>query len=207
MDDITHPPSFPGTTPSEKMKGRLPGQSNQSRSPILGAIRQEPHPQNYSSITPGNSNTSERNQEAVVENPQHEDETDEGEESHDEAHGWFGSRMWAAFRHWERNHLELILENKQSVARDHLGAANIVNELIIANERTYLAWLRTSLSFASVGVAVTQLFRLSTTIQPGVQPAGFAALRRLGRPLGATFIGIAVVVLALGVHRFELRVR
>jgi uncharacterized membrane protein YidH (DUF202 family) len=76
-------------------------------------------------------------------------------------------------------------------------------DLIVANERTYLAWLRTSLSFASIGVAITQLFRLSTTIQPGNPPAGYAELRRLGRPLGATFIGIAVLVLALGVHRFD----
>ncbi|CAG8554276.1 751_t:CDS:2 [Funneliformis mosseae] len=43
----------------------------------------------------------------------------------------------------------LVLENKASVARDHL-----------ANERTFLAWLRTSLSFVGIGVAVTQLFRL-----------------------------------------------
>ena len=59
------------------------------------------------------------------------------------------------------------------------------------------------MSFASIGVAVTQLFRLSTTLQSGAPPQGFAELRRLGRPLGATFIGIAVLVLALGVHRFE----
>lgn len=45
------------------------------------------------------------------------------------------------------------LENKGSVARDHL-----------ALERTFLAWVRTSLTFASLGVAITQLFRLSTSI-------------------------------------------
>ncbi|KAL8290419.1 hypothetical protein RQP46_002677 [Phenoliferia psychrophenolica] len=57
------------------------------------------------------------------------------------------------------------LENKGSVARDHL-----------ANERTYLAWLRTSLSLASIGIAITQLFRLnasavSTDPNPTVQAA------------------------------------
>ncbi|OAX79418.1 hypothetical protein ACJ72_06262, partial [Emergomyces africanus] len=30
--------------------------------------------------------------------------------------------------------------------------------------RTFLAWLRTSLAFASIGIAVTQLFRLNSTI-------------------------------------------
>lgn len=74
--------------------------------------------------------------------------------------------------------------------------------IIVANERTYLAWLRTSLSFASIGVAITQLFRLSTTIQPGQSQGGYSKLRRLGRPLGATFIGIAVLVLLFGVHRY-----
>lgn len=39
------------------------------------------------------------------------------------------------------------LENKGSVARDHL-----------ALERTFLAWLRTSLAFASIGIAITQLY-------------------------------------------------
>ncbi|MBW0501529.1 hypothetical protein O181_041244 [Austropuccinia psidii MF-1] len=42
------------------------------------------------------------------------------------------------------------LENKSSVARDHL-----------ANERTYLAWLRTSLALSASGIAATQLFRLT----------------------------------------------
>lgn len=78
------------------------------------------------------------------------------------------------------------------------------SRLTVANERTYLAWLRTSLSFASIGVAITQLFRLSTTLQPGQTPGGYENLRRLGKPLGATFIGIAILVLLLGVNRYDL---
>jgi uncharacterized membrane protein YidH (DUF202 family) len=156
------------------------------------------------------------------------------------------------------------LENKGSVARDHL-----------ALERTFLAWLRTSLAFASIGIAVTQLFRLNTTIAsrqerrslqtvpfaplvgqalpiellpylqqlaaahtPALQklgptlldqllllpPAGqdtssvilqgvevsstqfderaAERLRHVGKPLGATFLGISILVLFIGFHRY-----
>ena len=146
------------------------------------------------------------------------------------------------------------LENKGSVARDHL-----------ALERTFLAWLRTSLAFASIGIAVTQLFRLNTSIASKSQqlrqeyrlrrksgggnlpfspfvgqsldidhmhevfgygsneeigstlldqlfamaPAPTASnddasakLRHVGKPLGATFLAISIVVLFVGSHRY-----
>ncbi len=71
-------------------------------------------------------------------------------------------------------------------------------------ERTFLAWLRTSLAFASIGIAVTQLFRLNTSISGGT-PSGddpYQHLRQLGKPLGATFLGISIVVLFVGFHRY-----
>lgn len=88
------------------------------------------------------------------------------------------------------------LENKGSVARDHL-----------ALERTFLAWLRTSLAFASIGIAVTQLFRLNTTISERkgytpTNPDNTYHLRQVGKPLGATFLGIAVLVLLVGGRRY-----
>ncbi|KAI1374063.1 hypothetical protein F4677DRAFT_178609 [Hypoxylon crocopeplum] len=81
------------------------------------------------------------------------------------------------------------LENKGSVARDHL-----------ALERTFLAWLRTSLSFASIGIAITQLFRLNTSIAP--DDPQFQTIRHVGKPLGATFIGISILILLLGYRRY-----
>ncbi|KAF3909521.1 hypothetical protein AA313_de0204329 [Arthrobotrys entomopaga] len=81
----------------------------------------------------------------------------------------------------------LNLENKGSVARDHL-----------ALERTFLAWLRTSLSFASIGIAVTQLFRLNAAIgnsdpasEKGTHPTVFSIhpfhCRTTGRSVDALF--------------------
>ncbi|KAK6339583.1 hypothetical protein TWF718_008979 [Orbilia javanica] len=100
--------------------------------------------------------------------------------------GWFSRNIIARFG-------SLSLENKGSVARDHL-----------ALERTFLAWLRTSLSFASIGIAVTQLFRLNSAMEssdPAVEQ-GAMTLRRMGKPLGATFLGIAILVLLIGINRY-----
>jgi len=87
---------------------------------------------------------------------------------------------------WGKFNPSLTLENKASVARDHL-----------ANERTFLAWLRTSLSFISIGIAITQLFRLSKTSvnQTNEYDKG-------GKLLGIAFIILGIVFLSFGIARY-----
>ena len=67
-------------------------------------------------------------------------------------------------------------------------------------ERTFLAWLRTSLAFTSIGIAITQLFRLNTSISGSAGTNN--TLRHIGRPLGATFLGISILILFLGYNRY-----
>lgn len=89
--------------------------------------------------------------------------------------------------------IALTLENNGSVARDHLAA-----------ERTYLAYVRTSLVLASTGVALVQLFSVAasastddTTFSPVRTP-----IHRYSRPLGATTVLLSLLFLGVGIVRY-----
>ncbi|KIY45085.1 hypothetical protein FISHEDRAFT_50133 [Fistulina hepatica ATCC 64428] len=88
----------------------------------------------------------------------------------------------------------LVLENSGSVARDHL-----------ASERTFLAYVRTSLVIASTGVGLVQLFTIaanSTTTSNMVFIPTSKRLQTYARPLGATIIAFSLIILVAGVIRY-----
>ncbi|KAF9025865.1 hypothetical protein BDZ89DRAFT_54592 [Hymenopellis radicata] len=90
--------------------------------------------------------------------------------------------------------ISLTLENNGSVARDHL-----------ASERTFLAYIRTSLVLASTGVALVQLFSISshTTSDNATSFAPTSSLvHKYSRPLGATTVLLALLFLIIGVTRY-----
>ncbi|KAJ7355551.1 hypothetical protein DFH08DRAFT_690493 [Mycena albidolilacea] len=90
--------------------------------------------------------------------------------------------------------VSLVLENCGSVARDHLAA-----------ERTFLAYVRTSLVVASTGVALVQLFTISANTMMSNGASFLPTTQRIqawARPLGATMVCFGLVVLAIGTLRY-----
>ncbi|PFH53871.1 hypothetical protein AMATHDRAFT_136537 [Amanita thiersii Skay4041] len=89
--------------------------------------------------------------------------------------------------------VSLTLENSGSVARDHL-----------ASERTFLAYMRTSLGVVTAGVALVQLLESAGTSSDG-SPASPGSIRRLHayvRPLGASAIMVGLLILFIGIARY-----
>ncbi|KAF8800058.1 hypothetical protein BYT27DRAFT_7118316 [Phlegmacium glaucopus] len=90
----------------------------------------------------------------------------------------------------------LVLQNTGSVARDHL-----------ASERTFLAYVRTSLGIASAGVALIQLFTMSDLASKysGIPlPVENQRVQKFATPLGLSALGMAMIVLLIGVSRYFL---
>ncbi len=70
--------------------------------------------------------------------------------------------------------------------------------LLTALERTFLGYLKTSLSLSFLGVIIAQLFRLEHTINPDPIISFYAA----GVPLASVCNAAALVVSLLGAYRF-----
>lgn len=89
---------------------------------------------------------------------------------------------------------EIILNNCGSVARDHL-----------ASERTFLAYVHTSLSLSSAGVAIVQLLKTADFVISKYSeiPMLGAKMKRFAMPLGVVFQVLALFILFLG-ERFTL---
>ncbi|KAF1959170.1 hypothetical protein CC80DRAFT_406882 [Byssothecium circinans] len=68
----------------------------------------------------------------------------------------------------------------------------------LALERTFLAYLRTSLALAMTGVITAQLFHLQRSSNPNPTFGFF----KLGIPLATAFIALGLVVLLIGAYRF-----
>ncbi|KAL0088927.1 hypothetical protein J3Q64DRAFT_1882345, partial [Phycomyces blakesleeanus] len=62
----------------------------------------------------------------------------------------------------------------------------------LANERTFLAWLRTSLSLFTAGIAVTQVYNLSPSAP---SKDGAEERARIGRGVGLAFFLLSILFL------------
>jgi uncharacterized membrane protein YidH (DUF202 family) len=85
---------------------------------------------------------------------------------------------------WRR---EVSIRVETRASRDHL-----------ANERTFLAWLRTSIALSMIGILTTQLFTLQATRLPDMNLSFFV----LGVPLGSVCQAAALFNIIIGAHRF-----
>ncbi|KAH6907592.1 hypothetical protein BKA70DRAFT_1372187 [Coprinopsis sp. MPI-PUGE-AT-0042] len=88
----------------------------------------------------------------------------------------------------------MVLKNTSSVARDHLSS-----------ERTYLAYMRTSLGLCVMGVALVQLFAITEITDSPISPhmaSQTQKLQQIARPLGALTVAFSFVVLLQGTWRY-----
>ena len=116
--------------------------------------------------------------------------------------------IWGAItRFWTRN---VVLTVPQKSNRDHYGTSTIlawslcglaeqVVNAITALERTFLAYIRTSVILSMQGVLIAQLFRLQRSI---VQEKSALTYFEVAIPLSVACHCVALLVVAIGAFRF-----
>lgn len=80
------------------------------------------------------------------------------------------------------------------------SARSISHASVPANERTFHAWLRFSLSLSSTGVVIAQMSQIQRTIHPDREREWKYYI--LGIPQGCICQGIAIIFVAIGAARF-----
>ncbi|CAD0082328.1 unnamed protein product, partial [Aureobasidium vineae] len=88
---------------------------------------------------------------------------------------------------WWKHYIQLHVPHAD--CRDHL-----------ANERTFLAYQRTSLALSMLGIVTAQLFSLQRSPDPKSDPV--FGYHTVGKPLAGLFQSAAIVVILIGGHRF-----
>lgn len=106
-------------------------------------------------------------------------------------------------RRWWAGHISATVPH--DACRDHLGTVQSISWMLhcadqttLANERTFLGYLRTSLALSMLGIVIAQLFRLQHTIDPSHTFGYFV----LGKPLAAILEGAAMATALVGARRF-----
>lgn len=87
--------------------------------------------------------------------------------------------------------LQIILKNKSSVARDHM-----------ANERTLLAWIRTSLTFLTFGIGFLQFYRIEIKTPNYQINNELLIIEKLTKPIGLICIILSILTLSFGTFRY-----
>nr|GAT46635.1 predicted protein [Mycena chlorophos] len=157
MSSLASTPSDGNNERTPLLPQRTSAASNTSTRPNLNTVRSWP-----SSYSHRSSNNADESEESL------KDPDSEG-------------RRAASVLH----EVSLLLENRGTVARDHL-----------ASERTFLAYVRTSLAVAAAGVALMQLFRVNPDLPTGSKHPIPAKL------VAAGTIILSLCILGIGVSRY-----
>ncbi|KGU28962.1 hypothetical protein MG7_02313 [Candida albicans P34048] len=101
---------------------------------------------------------------------------------------------WRIFTHCSKLfQFQIVLKNRGSVARDHM-----------ANEKTFLSWIRTALVFLTFSIGFLQFYRLE--IKANTNTLGDSNLSQmiqtLGKPLGAMGTILSGLTVTFGTIRY-----